>query len=324
VIVKNNLFVNYNSSAIEFLGGTGPNHFPTANVSALGNSIDLTTAEGRPTARCGIKVSASDAVVADNQVYVRGQCDRLAAGIRVDEPAMNVIVHDNLVRNCGAGFAAGRVRSGVGRVIDQRTFVRSDNWRSQGLPLVRDDSHGYRGWTLVWLRGDRPDGVSIVESFDRPTRTFRLREPRDMKAGDQFEAFSADGTNWNVHDNTITDCLRPVVLDCYGGPTTVFANNQVSRVSAAGVREAVEVRGRWKLVGNRFQGFDEPAGAVLALYPDRLGRPLANVYRDNIFEQCRLPVREGRDGLWKAAVTGGNLFLDCGTTPPQGSSSSAP
>ncbi len=317
VIVKNNIFVNYNSSGVELLSQTGDYHFPSSNAAVLGNVFDMTCVGRKPVSRCAITVSTSETIVADNQIYVRGRCDPSVSGIRVREPALNVIVHDNLIRNCGEGFAAGRVASAVGRVIDRRTFIRSGNWRHIALPLVRPDSHGYRGWRIVWLKDDRPDGASVIDSFDRQSRRFALREPRAMKAGDRFEVFPPGGANWNVHDNLVADCLRPVVLDCYGGPTTVFRDNQIVRGEASGVKRAVVVRGEWKLIGNQFFGFDEPNSAVLALYPDRLGNPPANLYRNNIFEQCGRIVRESRAGLWRAATTSGNLFLDCGVAPPQ-------
>ena len=317
VIVSNNHFINYNSSAVEMLSQTGDDHFPSANTAVRGNIFDMTCVGRQSAPRSAVKISTSDTIVADNQIYVRGRRDPQVAGIRVFEPALNVIVHDNIIRNCGEGFAAGRVSSVVGEVIDRTTFIRGGNYRAIGLPLVRDDSHGYRGWNVVWLQDGKPDGTSVIESFDRRTRRFKLRAPRAMCAGDRFEVYPPGGANWNIHDNVVADCLRPVVLDCYGSPTTVFRDNQITRGEAPGVKQAVEVRGRWQLIGNQFYGFDEAGSTALALFPDRFGKPPANLYRSNIFERCAEVLRESQAGLWQAATTEGNLFLECGGVPPK-------
>ena len=71
-----------------------------------------------------------------------------------------------------------------------------------------------------------------------------------------------------------------------------------------------------------FRG-DGPDCAVLSLYPDRLGNPPANLYRNNIFERCGQVVRESQAGLWRTAATEGNLFLICGGVPPQNAKPSA-
>jgi hypothetical protein len=316
VLVQNNIFVNFNSSGVEMLSQTGKDHFPTANTAVLGNSFDLTAVGQKPIARTAVKISASDSIVADNQIFVRGKADGLATGIQLNEPAMNVVVHDNIVRNCGTGFIAGRVASGVGEVVDQTTFIRGGNGRQIALPLVRDDSHGYRGWNLVWIRDGKPDGVSIIESFDRKTRRFKLREPRAMRPGDQFEVFSPDGPNWLIHHNQITDCQRPVVLDSYGGATAIFRDNQLSRGRIEGVKQAVEIRGQWKLIGNCLCDFNETDSAAMSLYLDRLGNPPANLYQNNVFERCNRTVRENQAALWQAATIAGNQFIHCGDEPP--------
>ena len=77
------------------------------------------------------------------------------------------------------------------------------------------------------------------------------------------------------------------------------------------------VKGRLQVIGNLFSGFDEPGCVALALYPDRFGKPLRNLYRDNIFERCGTVISESEKGLWEAGVVHGNLFTDCGSAPKQ-------
>jgi hypothetical protein len=93
-------------------------------------------------------------------------------------------------------------------------------------------------------------------------------------------------------------------LDSYGSPTSLLSNNLLSRGETNGVKQAVEVRGRFDLVENQFHGFDEPDSAALGLYPDRFGRQLRNAYRRNTFGQCANVFAESEEGLWKAADIG--------------------
>jgi hypothetical protein len=102
------------------------------------------------------------------------------------------------------------------------------------------------------------------------------------------------------------------VLDSYGSETSLFRDNALTRGEAQGVKQAVEVRGRFSLLDNRFFGFDEPGSAALALYPDRFGKPLRNLYRGNLFQRCAAVMAESEQGLWNAALSGGNQFVDCG------------
>ncbi len=313
MIVRGNLFVNFNSSCVNIDGNTSRRSLPAENALVSGNIFDMTAVGDEPLPRTAIDVSASHATVADNQVYVRGTCDPLLTGIRLRDDALNFDVHDNLLRNCGTGIATGRVSGTVGEVLDAVTFLRREG--SNSPPLARRKSHCYRGWTMVWLKRGKPDGTSVIDHFDAETCRFTLRELRTMTRGDAFELFPPGGANWNLHDNTITDCLQPVLLDSYGSATSLLKNNLVLRGTTRGVKQAVAVGGRFALVGNHFFGFDEPGSAALRLYPDRFGSPLQNLYRDNIFDHCANVLAEGSEKLWDAAGTTGNIFLSCGRVP---------
>ena len=137
-----------------------------------------------------------------------------------------------------------------------------------------------------------------------------------MKSGDRFEVF-APSANWTLHDNTVTGCLRPMVLDSYGSDTSLLRNNLVERGCATNVTRAIEVRGVFKLVGNRITGFDEKGATALALEPDRLGRPCCSVYRDNVFERCAKVLAESVPALWDASSHAGNEFIQCGSQPKE-------
>jgi len=271
-------------------------HYPSTNTIITGNVIDLTCVEETPVRRAGITVSANATTVSNNQVYVRGAADPLVTGIRLEEPAVGLTVHDNLLQNCGQGLVTARASASVGEVLDDRSFLLG----SYGIPAGRPPGHDYKGWQVVWLNGGKVTGTSTLAGCDAETCRFTLTTPRAMKGGDLLEIYSPGGTHWNLHDNTIAGCLVPVVLDSYGSPTAVFARNLITRGGATGVKEALALKGRFDLLGNTFSGFDEPGSVAVALYLDRFGQVPANRYRGNVFDQCTTVVAEQQPGMWAA------------------------
>ncbi|MBM4050639.1 MAG: hypothetical protein FJ279_36545, partial [Planctomycetes bacterium] len=308
VAISNNLFVNYRGTAITVSSYTTRRSYPSQHAVVSGNIIDLTCVGGQSRARSGILVTASDVTVSDNQVYVRGDLDPNVTGIHIGEPAVNVVVHDNLVRNLGHGLVTRPCRSSVTEVAEDGSFLEGQ------LPLEWPVGHRYRGWNLVWLGGANINKVCAIAEFDADTCRFKLAQPQRVSVGDAFSVFPPSA-NWTIRSNTITDCQRPVTLDGFGSPTSVFRDNLITRGQAKGVKDAVAVAGEYKLIGNHLSGFDEPDSASLALHPCRVGRALRNVYLDNIFERCAQPVQERAKGLWAAAVTRGNTFIACPSVP---------
>jgi hypothetical protein len=312
VMITDNLFVNFGSSAVEVSGRSDPTHYASANTTVRGNLFDMTDIDGDSETRFAIKVSASDTTVSDNQIYVRGPCDPKVAAFTLMEPAVNISVHDNLIRNCGSGILTGRVASRVGEVVDERTFGVA----STSVPLDPRRERQCEGWRLVWLAGGAPADESVLDAIvgaaDPATVRFELRTPRTPKAGDLFEAVTPYA-NWTMHSNTITGCLAPVVLERYGSPTSVFRDNIVSRGATEGVRRALAVSGRYQILRNHIAGFDEPGAVALAL----LASPAGTAFEGNVVQQCANVVSESEEGLWDSLHRNGNRFVDCGTAPEQ-------
>ncbi len=310
VVISDNLFVNYNGTAIRASSATEPTCFPAHSVVIKNNVIDLTHAGEGAYWRTGIDVSTDQTIVANNQVYCRVPCGPNVNGIRVSEPALNVDVHDNLIRGCGRGLITGRCTGRVTEVTDDRTFKQA------GVPLQWQVSHHYRGWRLVRLTGARANTATHIDEFDAETLRFRCREPHELKPGDRFEVHPPDGPNWTLARNTITDCLVPVVLDSWGGPAARFDGNTIVRGAVTGVKTALELRGRFALTGNRIVGFDEADSAALGLFADRLGQAPGISLRDNVIRGCGRAVAEERPGLWRSAERRQNTFVDCRVPPP--------
>ncbi|GAI00044.1 unnamed protein product, partial [marine sediment metagenome] len=59
-----------------------------------------------------------------------------------------------------------------------------------------------------------------------------------------------------------------------------------------GVKAEAHVHGWFKLIGNRFTGFDEEGSTALALHEDKAGRDLRILCARNIFERCANVVAE--------------------------------
>jgi hypothetical protein len=287
VIVRNNIFVNYNSCGIEIVPGTDQRALPATNCTITGNIMDMTCVEEKALVRNAIHVGVSGATVADNQIYVRGECDPNLTAIRLTEPAQDVIVHDNLVRNCGMGIQADTAQSAVGQIVDATTFMPGTG----AVPLERRLSHRYRNWGLTWWRGGKLAGQSTIELFDPETCQFHLAQPGEMKPADRFEVI-APSLNWNLHDNTITGCQAPVVLNSYGSPTCLFQGNLIERGATANVPRAVTVAGEFHIRDNRIVGFDEDQSVAIEVQPDRAARQLRSTIHDNSFERCTTEVKD--------------------------------
>ncbi|MFA5190728.1 MAG: hypothetical protein WC740_08380 [Verrucomicrobiia bacterium] len=256
VIIRDNLFVNFGSSAVEASGATDPLHYASGNTIISGNIFDMTCVGPKPVSRTAINISANDTIVSGNQVYVRGAADPLVTAIRLREPALNVNVHGNLIRNCGVGMVAERGEAWVGEVMDDRTFTRS--YSPPGLPQERICPRMCVGWHLAWLdKKSKPTGAtSVIESFDPETLRFKLREPHSMKPGDRFDVI-VPSANWNLHNNTFTGCTRPAVFSGHGSDTSLFRGNLIERGGTTNVTQAIIVTGQFKLIGNHIAGFGE-------------------------------------------------------------------
>lgn len=306
VLIKDNIFVNYNSSAIKADGNTSGGAFlPAANTIISGNAIDLTCARGDSRERVGITVSADDTIVSDNQVYVRGDVDPRVRGIVLTEPARNLVVHDNIIRGGAIGLQADKKTGRIGEVFDARTFKAGG-----AIPWPRRRTHHYRGCRLAWLLPGGAAPGPEIEAFDPDTGLFRLAADSELRPKAEFAIYSPQGFNWNLHHNVINNCDRLVDFDVFGGPTAVFGDNILSRGEVQSVKVAVSIRGVLGLVRNRFAGFDGADSVALLLQLDPFGNPPRLVCRDNVFDQCPRPMGEGATGAWAATIKGGNVFGD--------------
>ena len=174
MIIKNNVFVNFNSNAILILPHTQHSDLPPEHVIVTGNSIDL-TAIGTPSEkRYGIRVGCDYATVSDNQIYTRGPlADNNASGIELVENSVNSVIHSNTCANCGRGISVLLARE-------------EPLYGLPGLPpMPRRRSHRFAGWIIEWDSG----GSSEIEIFDAETKLITLKEPRKMVSGEKFTLF---------------------------------------------------------------------------------------------------------------------------------------
>ncbi|MBT4814244.1 MAG: hypothetical protein HON70_01015 [Lentisphaerae bacterium] len=307
VIISNNIFVNFNTSAIEASSYGDDRHLPSANTIVTGNAIDLTCVRDRSKPRFGIRMDADDATVSDNQIIVRGEPDPMVKGIILTEPGRNMVVHDNTVRGCAVGLSAGKKTGRITEVLDKRSF-RCD----RGMTWPRRRSHAYRGYRVVWVHRGRPDPDigPEVEAFDPDEGVFRLVADADLTEGSRFMLLAPQGFHWSIHHNVIESCTKLVDLDVFGGPTAVFADNILARGQVTGGEAGVWVGGLFRICDNQFAGFSDSAVPALVVSPDPLNRKGLLVCRDNSFSDCAVPIGETVAGVWDRAITGGNIVGD--------------
>lgn len=189
VIIKNNIFVNFNSNAIHIVPHTQHSDLPPEHVIVTGNSIDLTAVGSLSEKRYGIRVGCDFATVSDNQIYTRGPlADCNASGIEFVENSVNSVIHSNTCANCGTGIGVFLARGVVGLVNDDRSFYRMEPmYGLPGLPpMPRRRSHRFAGWIIEWESG----GSSEIEIFDADTKLITLKEPKKITSGENFTLHS--------------------------------------------------------------------------------------------------------------------------------------
>ncbi len=229
VIIKNNVFINFKSPAVEVFGEGGKNDIPSENVIVTGNSFDLSAIAGPSEPRYAVRVTTSFVTVSDNQIFVRGDRDDNVTGIIVSDDAERVVIHDNTIVGAGVGIKTEIVEGEVGYVVDDRTFYReeklSTSYTGVGIipckpMLLRHRSHRYHGWNIVWADGTE----SEILDFDPAKLTFTLKEARELKTGDSFKIYRPAGVKWSIHHNMIDNCTTPESLDSFGGRMTKMDN----------------------------------------------------------------------------------------------------
>lgn len=225
VIIKGNVFVNYNAPAIFAEGAVTGNNTPSENVIITGNSIDLTNITDESRERYGIKITTNYVTASDNHIFVRGDIDEKVKGIVISDDVTKVSVHDNTIAGCGVGIESEKVIGTVGKVLSDRQFNRFENkmvLRRTKPMLLRPASHRFRGWVMQWLSDGQE---SVIEDFDPYKLVFTLKEPREMKEGDEFYIYGPNALPWSIHHNMIDNCKVPVSIDTFSGKRAVFEKN---------------------------------------------------------------------------------------------------
>lgn len=224
VVVKGNVFVNFNSPAIEVVGENQSVDTPPENVIIAQNSIDLTAIGSESRERYGIRCTSNFVTISDNHIYVRGERDKNVKGIIISDDAARLNIHDNTICGCDIGIITIPVIGTVGEVISDTVFYRKEGLSSQVTKpmLLRTDSHGYRGWRLRWLS----DGTeSEISSFDPVALTFTLSEPKEMQSGDEFYIYTPRALPLFIHHNIISNCGEAMSIESFAKGSSVIESN---------------------------------------------------------------------------------------------------
>ncbi len=217
IIISNNIFTNFsNGKAIRISGYPGGNRFPARYVNVAGNVIDLTHVEGQlDRERTGIAISASNVIVADNQIYVREPDGGKVTGIMIASHCVNLNLHDNLIRGCAHAIRRGFSRTlytpetgayegeeyteqAGGRVVE---ILDDNRFRVEGIPGAWDDAD-YQGWTLQWTGGAKAGTASEIQRFDADNVVVGVVSSEGITVGDSFTLHPADA-RWSIHHNNV-------------------------------------------------------------------------------------------------------------------------
>lgn len=223
VIIANNMFVGFSKeSAITVLAGA--RGLPCRSVTITGNDIDLSRMEGNPDReRVGMTIEASNVIIANNHISLRGKKNAKVTGIQIADHAVNIHVHDNIIENCDCGLRSGSrvyVKDGEkGRFEYHHTesevveLVGACSFRDKGLPRENWNSDlSYCKWHLQWLTGKNSGKKQVIESYNAGTREFKVKEGVDSDVGDRFFIYP-DIANWQIHNNTMVACEVPMQID---------------------------------------------------------------------------------------------------------------
>ena len=185
VIIKNNVFVNFNSNAIHLVPHSQHSDLPPEHVIITGNSIDMTAEYSPSEKRYGIRVGCDYATVSDNQIYTRGpKADEQLSCIELVGNSANTLIHSNTLSNAGIGISYERAHGFVGYVKDEKSFYRREpQYGLPGLPPVpRRRSHRFENWIIEWKSG----GSSVIETCDPETKLITLKESRACTTDEEF------------------------------------------------------------------------------------------------------------------------------------------
>lgn len=226
-IIKNNIFINFNSNAINLVGTTQQNDLTCEHTIVSGNHIDLTAVDSPSRPRYGISAASDYATVTDNHVYVRGcDPDENVTGIVTYEGAANVDLRGNMISACRVGIAVEPSVGYVGEVLDDTRFYRLEpkNYVRGMPPLPRRLSHRFRGYIISWQDGTATELVGC----DPDTRIFTLKEPRKLTAGEKFHYYHSRGSRIRISQNMISDCDSPIENNSIFEKSAILSDNLIT------------------------------------------------------------------------------------------------
>lgn len=224
IIIKGNVFINFNAPAISIIGEGQSVDTPPENVIISGNSMDMTAIDGESKERYGIKITSNFVTASDNHIFIRGERDEKTTGIIISDDAIRVILHDNTIAGMGVGIASEYAIGAVGDVVDEKHFYRLEGTVAAAVKpmLLRPMSHRYRGWVIRWLADETE---SVIEDFDPLSLVFTLTAPREMRTGDVFCIYGPNALPWSIHHNIIDNCNMPLSLETDSGKRAILNGN---------------------------------------------------------------------------------------------------
>ena len=219
VIVSKNIFSGYSKeSAIKISGAS--------HVVCTANVINLSCDKGNPDhLRDGIDINGDNIIVADNNIVNRSSENSNVTGIAISEASKNIIIHDNIIKNCSVGIRTGSR-------IFQRSIpddMTSGDWTGE-YEKITAKVQGSEARELVallpehllipsqltgeWIISLVQGGAEFcTDNLVMEGRTLHITFSEVVKfcVGDIIR-LCPKKLNWNIHDNMFVDCSQAFKL----------------------------------------------------------------------------------------------------------------
>ena len=219
IIVSGNTLTGFSKeSAVDITG---------SKVVLSGNVIDLTRdSNGLEHQRDGVRVNGNCVIICDNQIGQRKTDKANVVGISICEASRNVLIHDNIIRNCTVGIRSGLRMAHRVHPEDTTSCSWSGEYRRFTVKICRVGEDGTitgmipeyllaaRNLAGKWIAEDSAGKEHLIPELKMISGTELSFTPLSgtFQNGDELRLFPND-LNWNIHDNMILDCDLELLFD---------------------------------------------------------------------------------------------------------------
>ena len=146
------------------------------------------------------------------------------ACIAISEVSKNIIIHDNIIKNCAFGIRAG-VRCYRRRIPED---MSSGDWQNEYLPLIGKVNDCHSDILTVVLPEYSLNQAMLTGEWIISSGDVKICADKLMLSDNILQIYTKDAAefspgqrirlqpvllNWNVHSNMLVDCRRAIAVD---------------------------------------------------------------------------------------------------------------